>query len=355
MRFFVINSFSKSFIILLLSLLSACDETIERPKPITPTVRLETVTASKTLVQRRFTGRIDATSTINLSFQVSGHLSTFSIEEGRTIAKGRLIAALDTKDYQLSIQQAKTELHQNQLDVTRKRNLFSSGSLPKAMLDQAETTYKLSKIKLKTAQTNLSYTQIIAPFDALISQRLVDNFTNVNAHQPIIRIQKLTELRVKINIPETMVKLLDAPENFQAEAIFKDRPKQRFPLHYRKHITEAGTVAQTYEVIFGLSRKNNQHVLPGMTVIVIITQKQTDDNPQISIPISAINYDPQGDARVWIFNPQTQTVTAQTVILGEMKKQKIGVISGLQDGEEIVTAGAHLLREGIAVRRFISF
>jgi len=342
-------------LLILLSQLSACNNNTETPKQVIRTVRLETVSAQDMLMQRRFVGRIDAVSTVDLSFQVSGHLIELPAQEGRVIAKGGLIAALDENDYQLLVQQTEAQHQQNKLDVIRKRNLFKSGSLPKTMLDQAETVYKLSKVDLETAQRNLSYTRIIAPFDALVSQRLIDNFTNVAVHQSIVRVQELTELRVRINIPENMVKLLDQPEKFKAEAVFKQRPQQRFPLSYREHITEAGSMAQTYEVIFGLSRQNNQHVLPGMTVAVIVTKKQEAEMSQIAIPVSALDYDEQGEPRVWVFDPKTKTVSSRKVMLGKIKKHKIPVISGLKIGEQIVTAGAHLLREEMKVRRFISF
>ena len=342
-------------VLICLGLLSACNNATEVPKQAVRTVRLETVSAQDTLIQRRFVGRIDAISTVDLSFQVAGHLIQLPAKKGTVIPKGELIAALDKKDFQLAVQQAKARHQLNKLDVIRKRNLFKSGSLPKAMLDQAETTYKLSQVALETAYRNLAYTRIIAPFDALLSQRLIDNFTNVHSHQPIVRVQELTELRVKINIPENMVKLLDKPENFKADLVFKDRPQQRFPLVYREHVTEAGSVAQTYEVVFGLSRKNNQHVLPGMTVAVIITKKQETEISQIAVPVSALDYDEQGRPRVWTFDPKTKTVSSRNVVLGTLQKHKIPVLDGLKIGEQIVTAGAHLLRENMTVRRFISF
>ena len=223
------------------------------------------------------------------------------------------------------------------------------------MLDQAETTLTVSQVALKTAKRNLAYTRINAPFDALVSQRLIDNYTNVGAYQPIVRVQDLTELRVHINIPEQMVKLLENTEDFQAVAIFKDRPQEHFPLSYREHITEAGSVAQTFEVVFGLARENIQYVLPGMSVAVIISKRESEEAPQLAIPVSAIDYDEQGAPRVWIFDPQTKTVASRRVTLGTIKKHKIPVLSGLQQDEQIVTAGAHLLREGMTVRRFVSF
>ena len=340
---------------ILLSALVACDNGVEStPEPIR-TVRIETVSKSNPLSQRRFVGRIDAISTVDLSFQVSGRLIKLPLQEGKEISKGHLIAALDSNDYQLAVQQARAQFNLAKLDVTRKRNLFKSGSLPKALLDEAETSIKLRQVTLKTAQRNLSYTRITAPFDALISQRLTDNFTNVGAHQAIVRIQKLDELRVRINIPENMIKLLGKKDSFKAVAVFKDRPKQYFPLVYREHITEAGSVAQTYEVVFGLSREHNQHVLSGMTVGVIIETDLAVEDTLVLIPITALDYNEQGEPRVWIFDSQAKTVSSRKVVLGTLQKHKIPVLEGLKIGEQIITAGAHLLRENMRVRRFISF
>ncbi len=350
------DSFTRAvFTLLLLSLLTACDNNSEPAEQPIRTVRVAPVSTNNTLVKRRFTGRIEAVSTIDLSFQVPGHLQELPAQEGAFIARGGLLAALDNNDFRLAVQQAQAQFDLAKLDRNRKRNLLKSGSLPKAMLDQAETQYTLTQVALATAQRNLSYTRIFAPFDALVSDRLIDNFTNVNAHQPIVRIHDLTELRVAINIPENMVPLLEYTSLFTALATFKDRPDQSFPLIYREHRSEAGNIAQTYEIIFGLSRENNEHVLPGMTVIVTISKDQGEHAPHFSIPVGALNYDEQGAPRVWVFDPATQTVSARSVTLGAMKKLTVPVISGLQQDDLIVTAGAHLLREGMTVRRFVSF
>lgn len=343
------------FISGLLIILSGCDGAAEIPKQPMRTVRVETVSANNTLLQRRFAGRIEAVSTVDLSFQVPGRMIELPAQEGLFIGKGQLVAALDNNDYRLVKEQAQAQYNLAKLDVVRKRNLFKSGSLPKAMLDQAETQYTISQVALQTAKRNLAYTRIIAPFDALVSQRLVDNYTNVDAFQKIVRVQDLTELRVHINIPENMVKLLKQTSEFNAVAVFKDRPKQRFPLSYREHMTEAGSVAQTYEVIFALSREQNQYVLPGMTVTVIISRKAGAEAPKFAIPVSAIDYDEAGKPRAWIFDAKNNTVAPRSIVLGTIKKHKIPVLSGLQQGDQIVTAGTHLLREGMIVRRFVAF
>jgi len=338
-----------------LLLLSACTGETEVAEKIIQTVKTSKVTIGEAVQQRRFTGRIEAVSTVDLSFQVSGKLVHLPAKEGVVVPKGQLIARLDASDFKLALQQAKAQFNLASLDVTRKRNLFTSGSLPKAMLDQAETNYQLMQVALRAAERNLSYTRIIAPYDALVSERLVDIYTNVTRGRPIIRIQELSELRVGINIPENMMALLKNRDDFKAVAVFKDRPTEYLPLVYREHATEASDIAQTYGLQFGLSRAQNLDVLPGMTVAVILSLKQQVSNQAIFIPVTALSYDAQSSPRVWVFNADSNTVNARPVTLGDMKEQGASILSGLKAGDEIVTAGAHLLREEMAVRRFISY
>jgi RND family efflux transporter MFP subunit len=339
----------------ILLLLSACSEEAVVTDKVIQTVKTIKVIQEGVVQQRRFTGRIVAVSTIDLSFQVSGKLIALPIKKGAKVAKGEVIARLDDSDFKLALQQASAQFNLAKLDVTRKRNLFASGSLPKSMLDQAETNYQLMQLALRTAERNLSYTKIIAPYDALVNERLVDIYTNVMRERPIIQIQELTELRVRINIPENMMAMLGNKEDFNAVAIFKDRPTERFPLAYREHKTEASSIAQTYELNFGLSREKNLAILPGMTAAVILSLKQQGDKKYFFIPVTALSYDAQNKPRVWVLDPSSHKVKVKLVKLGEMKEQGAMILSGLKAGDEIVTAGAHLLREDMLVRRFISF
>lgn len=338
-----------------LLLLNACSEDVAVTDKVVQTVKTMKVKRDTVSQQRRFTGRIGAVSTIDLSFQVSGKLIDLPAKKGAMVHKGDVIARLDESDFKLASQQAKAQFNLATLDVTRKRNLFSSGSLPKSMLDQAETNYQLMQIAVRTAERNLSYTKIIAPYDALVNERLVDIYTNVIRERPIIQIQELTELRVRINIPENMMALLANRDDFNAVAIFKDRPTKRFPLIYREHKTAANSIAQTYEINFGLSREQNLAVLPGMTVAVILSLKPQGGQQQFFIPVTALSYDAQNRPRVWVLDAASNTVAEKRIKLGDMKEQGVSILSGLKEGDEIVTAGAHLLREGMAVRRFVSF
>lgn len=336
-------------------LLGACNNDQPAEPETVRTVRVETVADSEILAQRRFVGRVDALETVDLSFQVAGRLNTLPVQQGNLVKKGQLIAALDPTDYRLAEREAAAQFEFAKLDVTRKRNLAATETIPKVMLDEAETAYKLRRVALDNARNNLAYTRITAPFDALVTRRLLDNHTRIGPNQPVVRIQDVSTLRVKINVPEDLIKYLDAADLLKIEAVFPGKAGKRLPLRYLEHATEADAVAQTYEVTLALQHPADLTILPGMTVTVEIDSPFTNGSREIAIPVSAIDTDTEGKTRVWLFEPSTETVTPQEIEIGAALAKRVPVVSGLDGGEQIVTAGGHLLHDGMKVRRFTGF
>lgn len=336
--------------------LSACgNNSEESAQEIVRTVRIEMVKVTEALAQRRFVGRVDALKTVDLSFQVGGRLAELPVQQGTVVAKGGLIAALDPTDFRMNEQEAKTQYAFARLDVDRKRNLAASDTIPKVMLDEAETAFKLRQVALDNARRNLSYTRIAAPFDALVTRRLMDIHTHVAPHQAVVRVQDVSALHVKINVPEDLIRLIGLADAMNIEAEFPGQPGKRLPLRYLEHATEADAVAQTYEVTLELQLTNEMTILPGMTVRVSVGSPFVNGSTEITIPLSAIDTDEHGKTRVWLFDPQSETVSPQFIDIGAVAANRVPVLSGLSGGEHIVTAGGHLLHDGLAVRRFTGF
>ena len=338
------------------TLLSACgNNNEESEQEIVRSVRIETVKITEALAQRRFVGRVDALKTVDLSFQVGGRLAELPVQQGTVVVKGGLIAALDPTDFRLTEQEAKAQYAFAQLDVRRKRNLGASDTIPKVMLDEAETAFKLRQVALDNARRNLSYARIDAPFDALVTRRLMDIHTHVAPHQAVVRVQDVSALHVKINVPEDLIRLIGLADAMKLEAVFPGQHGKNLPLRYLEHATEADAVAQTYEVTLELQRPHDMLILPGMTVSVSIGSPFVNGSTEIKIPLSAIDTDEHGKTRVWLFNPQTETVSPHVIDIGAVAASRVPVQAGLTGGENIVTAGGHLLHDGMKVRRFTGF
>jgi len=319
-------------------------------------VRVETLGEQMSAASRRFVGRVDAVSSVDLSFQVGGRLLELPVQQGRLLPKGSLLARLDPADYQLALDEAEVRLQQAERDLQRKQTLLTHNSVPRAVVDEAEDQKRLAQLAVDSAQRNLSYTSIHAPFDLLVTRRLADRYVNLQAGTPVVRVQDVTEFRVHISVPEDLVRGVRDADKVQAELVLPDLPQERIPLEYREHATEPDQVVQTYQVTFGFERLEDLNLLPGMTATVVITAQPTAEaERKLDLPLSAINSAEDGSLYIWIFNPETGEVQQRSVAVGKLEGDRVELISGAQAGEQVITAGNSRLREGMRVRPFSQF
>ena len=313
-------------------------------------VKLTQVGEQSLLPGRRFVGRVEAVSTVDLSFRVGGQLVEVPSQQGGVIPQGGVVARLDPTDYELAERRADAEYRLALRELERSRQLLDNNSISQSAFDEIRTRYELAEVQRDSARQELSYSVIEAPFDARITRRLVENHSNVQPGTAIVRVQDVTELRVAINVPETLVRHLTNPERFQVEAELLALPGERFALEYREHVTEPDSVAQTYEVDFAIVDPAASSAMPGMTVSVHVALADGVDYGAMLIPSSALDSDGEGSFRVWVYDAESRQVESRSVEVGEIQGEAVPVLSGLQRGEHIVAAGAHLLHEGQRVR-----
>lgn len=319
-------------------------------------VRVETLGEFAPAISRRFVGRVDAVSNVDLSFQVAGRLINLPVKQGRLLPKGSLLAELDAADYKLALEQAKVRLNQAQRDVDRKHSLLKTNSVPKAVVDEAEDQLHLAQIDVEAAERNLSYTRLEAPSDVLITRRLADRYGNLAAGTPVVRVQDVTELRAHISVPEDLVRLVSNPNLIQAKLLLPNNEEAFIPLEYREHATEPDPVVQTYQVTFGFERPEKLNLLPGMTVtVVVMADPLLHPADQLDVAVSALNTANDGSYFLWIFDPVQGQVKKRAAKVGRISGDRIELLSGAKAGEQVITSGGSHLREGMKVKPFSHF
>lgn len=315
--------------------------------------RIEAARPAEAASVREFVGRVEARLTVDLAFQVGGRLADFPVSEGQIIAEGAPVAALQTQDFERAVRTAEVQLQQARQNLDRVRTLHDRGIAADAALDEAQTAHDLRLVALDNARQNLEYASIDAPFEGLVSRRLVDNFTTVAAGQPVARLQDVSELRVAIQVPESVLAMVDETDPREMTARFPFLPDQTFPLEFRELIAEPDRASQTYTALFALPNDIPANILPGMTSsvrIIIEPDAPAAERTGAIIPVSALSPTPEGGFVVWVFDPRQGAVTSRQVALGPVTGETVRVDEGLRPGEQIVTAGVNALYEGMAVR-----
>ncbi|WP_174136239.1 efflux RND transporter periplasmic adaptor subunit [Parasulfitobacter algicola] len=318
-------------------------------------VKTMMIEAPSSFLAREFFGKIAARETVDLSFDVGGRMEVFPVLEGQAVAKDGLIARLDLAQYERAVEQAELSLDQAARELQRAQALVSTNSASRVRAQDAQTTRNLADIQLRAAKEALADAQLTAPFDGIVANRLVATYTNIQPGQPIVRLHDMSEIRVEVDVPERLFQQFGSFDDISFTAELPAL-ESAVPLTVREFTAETGTIGQTYLVSLALPAGKYPNLIPGATATVIAQVKNGVSEAHI-LPASAVIPQPDKSLAVMVFDPQDDTI-------GIIRKTRIEAgsytgtdirVTGLQNGSEVVIAGAHLLKDGQKVRRFSGF
>ncbi len=324
------------------------------PTPVDQSVRparLVTAQSRGTVTIHEFVARVEAAQSIDLSFELDGVLAELPVREGQTLGRGELVAALDPTDFHLAVREAELEVQLASQDLDRKIKLLAQNGIAASLVEDARALHQLQQVRLEQRREALAKSRIVAPFDAHVARRYLDNHVRVKASDPVVRLNDLHELQVVAGIPEQLLVTVNTDRVVWLAAIFPFAPERGFPLTYREIRGEADAVAQTYEVSFAMRRPPQFNVLPGMTAAVRVTLRPPANSPKgVRLPVGALVSGPDKQLFVWLFDPETQGVNKRRVRVGTPDEHGVPILSGLDGGELVVATGANQLLEGMRVR-----
>lgn len=330
--------------------LSGCaeEEVVELPPPLLPVKTL--VISDDGEGVRIFPGRVEASRRAELSFRVPGQVAAVEVSEGDEVDAGQVIARLDTTDYKIALENARAEYAKAESEFERSGQLVDKGHISRRQYDRDERNYKQKAAAKYQAELNLSYCELRAPFSGLLARRAVENFQEVTAKQEIFSLRDLSQLEIRVDLPESIVRVAerDPGGDIHLSASFPLAGKANYPLTVKEVATRADPKTQTFLVKFQLPNPEGINLLSGMTALVKI---DVTDIPsferEISLPATALdNSGPK--PQVWLFDPTLGVVEPRQVGLAQGKTSRVRVISGLEEGDRVVVAGVSSLHDGMA-------
>lgn len=339
--------------------LSGCGDKKEKTEVQKPRlVKTLVVGTTDTAAHRSYPGRVSASQTVLLSFEVPGRLIQLPIVEGQEVKKAQLLARLDPHDYQLEVDRKKARYDHARATYLRYKELLRTDAVSRSAYDEKDALYKIAKADLETAKKALRDTYVHAPFSGYVAKRFVDNYQHVQAKESIISLQDITDVEIIINIPEQTLAGTSPPDREtqkrQRNAVighvtFSNFPGREFPVRLKEFSTEADRETQTYKVTLIMSPPKEVIILPGMTATV--TGKIVpEEKGRFRVPTDSVATDKKGQFYVWIVQEPAMTVKRRIVRLGEMSGSSVFVVNGLKEGDRIVTAGVAYLFEGMKVK-----
>ena len=338
--------FSVSIILLMSSCNQSSHEQNETEDGLPKPVKLfEVLPAGKTQMYY-FPAKIEAYRQLNLSFEVDGKLAKLNLPEGQNFKKGDLLASLKQDTFEHRLQQSKLNLKEANLELERVLAVDKKGYVSKQDVTRAETVRDLAKVDYDVNQDNLNKSHLYAPFDGKVAKRLLEENTYVSRGMAIAEILDTSKVYFAFDVSEQLINKLRSEEIIQAIATLKDNQQTQFEVSYAENEAQTHPITQTYRIYFSMPYPKNTRINLGSHASVAITLSNSIENQQLKVPLSAIVTDEHNKHFVWVYQEKTNTAERRFVELGKIQENQITVVSGLNSGERVVSAGASKIRAG---------
>ncbi len=346
-----------------------CVEKAPPSEPMVRPVRYERVESTGLGRIRAFAGTARAGRRSHLSFRVAGSVRSIHVVVGETVEAGTVLAELDPKDYQLQVQEAEASLAQSKAEgrnaaanYERTRALYENRNASRNDLDAARAASESAQAaarslhnRLELARLQLGYTTLKAPVNGAIAAITTEVNENVQAGQAVVTLTSGSRPEVEIAVPEVLI--ADLREGMPVRVGLAALPGRFFDAV----VTEVGVAASGSATTFPVTVRLNQSnvgVRPGMAAEVRIVFGGEDNKNRILVPPVAVGEDRIGRF-VFVVEPEGEgtedgvalaVAHRRAVSVGALSERGLEVLSGLSEGEFLVTAGVRRIKDGQHVK-----
>lgn len=285
-------------------------------------------------------GTLEAEAEVDIVARTSGPIVELAAEENMAVRQGQLLARIDPAEIRARLEIARVSLAEAEAAFARAEALQRASLLSSEEFEQVRSRLESARAEALGNEIQLGYTEIRAPFAGLIVRRYVKFAETVAASQPLFRLSDFDPLLCPIQIPERELGRLAGGQKAYVTVDAWDGERFGARVLRVSPVVEAatGTVKVTLEV------ESRGELRPGMFASVFL---QTDTHEGVlAIPRSALALDSIGDA---VFLARDGTAQRREVRLGVREGALVEVVSGLDEGDLVVTVGQDSLSDGTPI------
>jgi len=297
------------------------------------------------------TGSVVAVQGVTVSAEMAGKVAKITFESGATVAAGDLLVQLDTSTEEAQLAAAEAGAKWAQLNLDRAKDLREKSTNSQSDVDSATVQAKQADAQVDGIRAAIAKKTIRAPFSGRLGLRLVNLGQILKEGDAIVSLQTLDPIYVNFSLPQQ--RLAEVTVGGVVRVTSDAAPGETLEGKVTALNPDVDPATRNVRVQATLTNVGDK-LRPGMfaTVTVVLPNKENVR----AIPASAVLYAPYGDS-VFVVDEKTdaksgkmeKVLRQQFVRLGTTRGDFVAVVSGLKEGEVIVTSGVFKLRPGEAV------
>ena len=296
-------------------------------------------------------GTVVATQGVTVAADLPGIVDRIDFESGKSVHQGDVLVELDTSQEKAQLTAAEAQRDLARVNFERLHGLAQDGVISQAEYDQAEAERRATEAKVQEIRATIARKTIRAPFSGTLGIRQVNLGQYLAAGSPVVPLQALQPIYVNFGIPQESARQAKVGRAVRITA--DDLPG----VVLEGRVTAIDSViderTRNVQVQATLSNTNGK-LHPGMFVKAELALGGAQS--VLAVPASSISYAPYGDSVFVVTDMKDRNghiyrgVRQQFVKLERMRGDQVGIVSGINRGDEVVTSGTFKLRNGAAVQ-----
>lgn len=267
--------------------------------------------------------------------KISGRVLEYTATPGAMVKAGALLARLENQEIQAKVDQAKAMLDQAERDFARQKQLIASNATTRQDFDAADARVKVATAGVSEAETMFGYAKVTAPFDGVITRKLADVGDLAMPGKPLLEIEAPTALRFEADLPEAILDRITMGAKMQVKVASVSKPLEAT---VSEIAPVADPVSRTFQVKLDLPKADGLRTGQFGRVSVPVAEVKLLMVPKTSVI-------KRGQMEL-VFVAKDAKAALRLVKTGRALNGSIEVLSGLEEGEQVVISDVAKLADG---------
>lgn len=335
--------------------------------PHVPTARVAVVHPERGDMRRTLSlpGDVIGRSEADLYAKVTGYLTAISVDKGDWVTKGQVLAKIEVPELEQQLKRARANLAVQRVTSERLEHVWDADNrlVAREDVDIATGQFQQAKARVEELEAKLAYSQIVAPFDGVITARFVDpgalieasghaSGSGTRAEQrrqsgplPVLSLADVAHLRVYVYVPEAETPLVRRGQT--ATLTLRELPGRSFAGVVSRFANSLDLATRTMLTEVDLDNADDL-LYPGMYADVTL---EIESHPDVlRVPATAVG----GDAQHFVFAVRDGTLSKVPIDTGITTGEWVEIRSGLSHDDAVVAYVTPALRDGAKVQTVAS-